>query len=127
MNEQNLKRIIDEKLEHGRKLRESTTLIKCRAIVEFDDGSNWQPTHAYIPPEKINSEGYVEEVWIDLDRLDIKQREDNGEVHYLITPGWLANLNMSRVDRFEVFEQEPSLIPDPKLIVRYRINKQQLS
>ena len=76
MNEQNLKRIANERLEHGRKLRESTTLIKCRAIVEFDDGSNWQPTHAYIPPEKINSEGYVEEVWIDLDRLDIKQRED---------------------------------------------------
>ena len=88
---------------------------------------NWQPTHAYILPEKINSEGYVEEVWIDLDRLDIKRREDNGEVHYLITPGWLANLNIARVDRFEVFEQEPSLIPDTKLVVRYKINKQQLS
>ena len=122
MNEYKLKR-----LEHGLKLRESTTLIKCRAIVEFDDGSNWQPTHAYIPSEKINSEGYVEEVWINLDRLDIKQREDNGEVHYLITPGWLANLNIARVDRFEVFEQEPSLIPVPKLVVRYIINKQQLS
>ena len=122
MNGQNLKKYENEKLEHGRKLRESTTLIKCRAIVEFDDGSNWQPTQAYIPPEKINSEGYVEEVWICLDPLDMERQDDNGEVHYLITPGWLANLNMSRVDRFEVFEQEPSLVPDPKLIVRYMIN-----
>ena len=52
MNGQNLKKYENERLEHGRKLRESTTLIKCRAIVEFDDGSNWQPTHACIPPKK---------------------------------------------------------------------------
>lgn len=56
MNEQNLKRITDERLENGRKLRESTTLIKCLAIVEYDDGTNWQDIPAHIPPEAINSD-----------------------------------------------------------------------
>ena len=47
----------------------STTLIKCLAIVEFDDGSNWQEMLAHIPPETINAEGYVEEVWIAADKV----------------------------------------------------------
>ena len=44
MNQHNL-----EKLEYGRNLRESTNLIKCSAIVVFDDGSNWQWEHADMP------------------------------------------------------------------------------
>ena len=36
MNEHNLKR-----LEYGMRLRESTDFIKGRAIVEFDNGTNW--------------------------------------------------------------------------------------
>ena len=59
MNEQNLKRIMDERLEDGRKLRETTTLIKCRAVVEYADGTNWQDILAHIPPGKIDSNGYV--------------------------------------------------------------------
>ena len=35
MNEQNLKRITDERLEYGISLRESTDFIKGRAIVEL--------------------------------------------------------------------------------------------
>lgn len=59
MNEQNPKRIRDEKLEYGRSLRGATTLIKCWAVVEFDDGSNWQEMLAYIPPGAINAERYT--------------------------------------------------------------------
>ena len=122
MNEYNLKR-----LEHGRKLRESTTLIKCRAIVDFDDGSNWQWVHADILPKAINSEGYVEEVWIASESVFIDKQEVNGETYLLLYPNWLQVRNITKIDRFEIDGQEPSLIPSPNLVVRYRINKQQLS
>ena len=124
MNEYDLKR-----LEHGRKLRESTTLIKGRAIVDYDDGSNRQWELAGIPPGAINTDGYVEEVWIAPGTMSIAEEEVNGEVHLLLSPGWLTNLNLARVYGFEVFEfeQEPSLIPSPNLVVRYRIDKQLLS
>lgn len=123
MNEQNLKRITDEKLEHGRKLRGSTTLIKCLAIVEFDDGSNWQEMLAHIPPEAINAEGYVEEVWIAAEDISIDEREVNGEGHSLLSPGWLLNLNIGKIGRFVVSRQELGLLPSPNLVVRYRMPK----
>ena len=121
MNEQNLKRITDEKLEHGRKLRESTTLIKCIAIVEFDDGTNWQEMLAHIPPGAINAEGYVEEVWIASEDISIDEREVNGEVYSLLSPGWILNLNIAKIGRFVVSRQELGLLPSPNLVVRYRM------
>lgn len=122
MNEHNLKRIENERLEHGRKLRESTTLIKCIAIVEYEDGSNWQEVEADIPPEGINSEGYVEQVWIAPESIFINKEKVNGEVYSLIHPNWLVVFNNARIDRFRVSRQEVSLLPSPKLIVKYRIN-----
>ena len=124
MNEQNLKRIIDERLEHGRKLRESTTLIKCLAIVEFDDGTNWQEMLAHIPPGAINSEGYVEEVWIAPEETSIDEKEVNGEKHLILSTGWLLDLNIGKIGRFVVSKQEVGLLPSPnKFIVRYRMPK----
>ena len=118
MNEYNEKR-----LEHGRTLRESTTLIKCTAIVEFDDGSNWQWVHADIPPDKINSEGYVEEVWIASESVFTHEEEVNGEVYSLIHPNWLVVFNNARITCFEIAnaKQKPRLLPSSNLIVRYRI------
>ena len=122
MNEQNLKRIINEKLENGRKLRESTTLIKCLAIVEFDDGSNWQEMLAHIPPEAINPEGYVEEVWIAPEDMSIDEKVVNGKVHFLLSTGWLVDLNIAKIGRFVVSKQELGLLPSPNLVVKYRID-----
>ena len=51
-----------ESLKLGRKLRKKPTVIECRAIVEFKNGSNWQPLDVDIHPNKIDEEGYVEEV-----------------------------------------------------------------
>ena len=89
MNEQNLKRIINERLEHGRNLRESTTLIKCLAIVEFDDGTNWQEMLAHIPPEAIDSEGYVEEVWIAPEEISIDENRSQWRGAFTFI-SWLA-------------------------------------
>ena len=123
MNEHNLERITHERLEHGRKLRESTTLIKCIAIVEFNDGTNWQWVHANIPPEKINSEGYVEEVQIANESLFIHKEKVDGEVYSLIHPNWLVTFNTARITKFEISDQKPRLLPSSNLIVRYRMPK----
>lgn len=109
-----------EKLEYGISLRESSQLIKCRAIVEFDDGTNWQWVHADIPPGKINSDGYVEEIWIASESVFIHEEEVSGEVYSLIHPNWLVVFNKARIDRIEIDNQKPKLLPSPNLIVRYR-------
>ncbi len=123
MNEQNLKRITDERLEYGISLRESTDFIKGRAIVEFDDGTNWQWVHADIPPGKINSEGYVEEIWVASDSVLIHREEVNGVVYSLIHPNWLVAFNGARIDRIQIDDQKLGLLPSSKLIVRYRMPK----
>ena len=111
-----------EKLEYGRNLRESSDLIECRAIVEFDDGSNWQWVYADIPPSAINDDGYVEEVWIAPETMSIGEQDINGEVHLILSPGWLVDLNIARIDRIEVDEQKPKLLPSPNLRVKYRMS-----
>ena len=108
-----------EKLEHGRELRKSTTLIKCGAIVEHDDGLNWQDVHAYILPKAINSEGYVQEVWIAPESVSIEKQEVNGKAYSLLYPDCLQYRNKTRIDRFKIDEQKPVLLPSPDLIVRY--------
>lgn len=123
MNEQNLKRITDERLAYGISLRESTDFIKGRAIVEFDDGTNWQEVHVDIPPNKIDSDGYVEEIWVASDSVFIHREEVNGVVYSLIHPNWLVAFNGSRIDRIQIDDQKPRILPSPKLIVRYRMPK----
>ena len=123
MNQDNLKRITDERLEYGISLRESTDFLKGHAIVEFDDGTNWQWVHVDIPPGKIDSNGYVEEIWVTSDSVFLHREEVNGVVHQLIHPNWLVSFNRARIDRIQVDEQELGLLPSSKLIVRYRIPK----
>ena len=119
-----------EKLEYGISLRESTNLIKCVAYVAFDVGLNSQDVapnpqwvHADIPPGKINSDGYVEEIWIASESVFSHEEEVNGEVYSLIHPNWLVSFNKARIDRFEIAEQKPTLLPSSNLIVRYRMPK----
>ena len=111
-----------EKLEYGRNLRESADLIECRAIVEFKGESNWQWVHADIPPRAINDDGYVEEVWIAPETMSIGEQDINGEVHLILSPGWLVDLNIARIDRIEVDEQKPTLLPSRNLRVKYRMS-----
>ena len=111
-----------EKLEYGRNLRESADLIECRAIVEFADQSNSQWVHADIPPRAINDDGYVEEVWIAPETMSIGEQDINGEVHLILSPGWLVDLNIARIDRIEVDAQKSTLLPSPNLRVKYRMS-----
>ena len=123
MNEQNLKRITDERLEYGISLRESTDFIKGHATVEFDDGTNPQWVHVDIPPNKIDSEGYVEEIWVASDSVFIHREEVNGVVYSLIHPNWLVAFNRARIARIQIDDQKLGLLPSSKLIVRYRMPK----
>lgn len=110
-----------ERLEYGISLRESSQLIKSTAIVDFDDGSNWQWVHADIPLGAINSDGYVEEVWIASESVFIMEQEVNGETYSLIHPNWLVAFNNAKITRFEIHAQKPKLLPSSKLTVRYRM------
>lgn len=111
----------NERLKLGRKLRESTTLTECRAYIRYDDGLNPEWQKADIPPGAINPEGYVEEVWIAPEEMSIDKVEVNGEVHLVLFPGWLTDTR-AKVESFEVFENEPYLLPSPNLSIRYRID-----
>ena len=124
MNELNLKGITEEKLEYGISLRESTDFIKGHATVEYEDGTNPQWVHVDIPPGKINSEGYVEEVWVASDSVFI-HREVINEVEYsLIHPNWLVSFNGARITSIKIDDQKLGLLPSPnKFIVRYRMPK----
>lgn len=107
-------------LELGRSLRGSATLIPCRAIVEYSDRSNWQPYKAVIPPGGINSEGYVEEVWID---ARLQEREVDGEKHLIINPSPVPIISLGEcwIDRFELSPSETTLRPSSELEVKFWI------
>ena len=76
--------------------------------------------HVYIPPGKINSEGYVEEVWVASDSVFIHREVVNGVEYSLIHPNWLVVFNKARIDRIEIDDQKTRLLPSPNL-VRYRM------
>lgn len=120
--EEYLLKLKTERLEYGRNLRESPSLIKCVATVEYADGTNWQEVHACIPPKGIDDEGYVEEVWINLEEEDLRKTEANGETHLLLFHHWLTHFNLATIDRFQVEQGKPILLPSPNLVVKYRIN-----
>ena len=110
-----------ENLELGRSLRESNSLINCRAVVEFNNGDPGQYFHAVIPSNRINADGYVEEVWIDAQTIETC--DFYGETHSLIYP-----LNRSIfigdawIDSFELSPQQYRLRPSSNMLVKIRIN-----
>ena len=116
-NEQALRR----SLELGFSLRESASLIHCKAIVEYDNEFPWQPFHAHIPPGGIDSEGYVEEVWIS-ERL--VKHELNGEIYLIINPLPSSIYHgKAWIDRFEYTPQGETLFPSSEMIVKYQITE----
>ena len=109
-----------ENLELGLSLRESTNLIECQAIVNFKSGFPWQYFNAVIPSDKIDTEGYVEEVWIKARPVE---REFNGHKYLLSDPLPPSIFQGNAwIERFELSVQKPSLRPSEKLKVRYWID-----
>ena len=111
-----------ESLELARKLRERNVLIHCRAIVEYKNGFPWQPFNAIIPPNAINLDGYVEEVWIE---GKTKKSEFDGDA-YLVLPALPPSIYAGEawIDRFELSPQDPTLRPNLKLSVKYFIKQE---
>lgn len=101
MNNDIIKEALEKSLKLGRELRETSDLIKCTAIVEFEDGSNWQPLYADIPTEGINEQGYVEEVWIYVDE---HEEDVNGKIYSVLSHGYTTFLYgvEARIDRFRL-------------------------
>ena len=60
--------VLEEFLESGRRLRTSEHPIRCSMILNtvYDEGesSHWLPWDAIIPPNGIDEEDYVKEVWV---------------------------------------------------------------
>ena len=92
----------------------------CRAIVNFESGFPWQYFYARIPPDKIDPEGYVEEVWIEARPNEI---EFKGQAYYLSDPLPPSVFQgKAWIERFEVSEQQPSLRPSSEMKVKYWVN-----
>ena len=115
-----MNQVTPESLELGLSLRESTNLINCRAIIEYSDGSTSHYFSAVIPPGGINSEGYVEEVWID---ARLQEYEVDGSKHQIINPPPIPIVTSSEcwIDRFEWFPNKPLLRPSSEIDVKFRI------
>ena len=114
--------VTPESLELARKLRERNVLIHCRVIVEYKNMFPWQPFNAIIPPNAINSDGYVEEVWIE---GRPRKSEIDGDT-YLVLPALPPSIYAGEawIDRFELSPQDPTLRPSLKLSVKYFIEQE---
>ena len=114
--------VTPESLELARKLRERNVLIHCRAVVEYENRLLWQPFNAIIPPNAINLDGYVEEVWIE---GKAKKSEIDGDT-YLVLSALPSSIYTGKawIDRFELSPQDPTLRPSLKLSVKYFIEQE---
>ena len=111
-----------ESLELARKLRERNVLIRCRVIVEYKNTFPRQSFNALIPSNAINSDGYVEEVWI---AGKARESEFAGDT-YLVLPALPSSIYAGEawIDRFELSPQDPKLRPSSKLSVKYIVEQE---
>lgn len=122
MNLTNLEReALDESLKLGHSLRESIKLIECKAVMEYPNGFPFQHLEAAIPPDGIDSDGYVKEIWVVVP-MDI--REVEGGTHRIIEPMFHTSISdiTCWIDRFELSEDQPCLLPSPLIKVCYWIS-----
>ena len=110
---------VEELLENGLRLRTSNRLIRCSMILNtvYDEGesSHWNPCEAMIPPDGIDEEGYVKEVWVrssvreeDLD--DESQQGINAYVHE--SDQRILAFTFSANGLWD-------LLPSPEIVVKY--------
>ena len=110
---------VEKFLASGRRLRTSNHPIKCSMILNtvYDEGesSHWIPHEAIIPPDGIDEEGYVKEVWVESwvveeDLGDESQRVINAYVHEsdqrILAFTWRDNNSWD-------------LLPSPEIVVKY--------
>ena len=112
---------LNEQLRRGQELRKTNDLIYRRAVVNFKDGSNWQPLGVYIHPENINEEGYIEEIWII---VDTKEVELNGKTYTIHSHLYTSSIYSDEawIDYLDVFKGHPPLQLSDDLRVKYIVD-----
>ena len=118
--------VLEEKLELGRNFRKSNSYpIYCRMKLNtvYDDGesSHWIDYNAIIPPDGINEEGYVKEIWVEI--LDDGRIELDGKSYKVINP--YVHVPDQRI--LEIMLNKPNypmtLLPSPEIVVKYFDNR----
>ena len=105
-------------MESGRRLRTSEHPIRCSMILNtvYDEGesSHWLPWDAIIPPNGIDEEGYVKEVWVQ----SSVREEDLGDESQQVINAYVHESDQ-RILAFALKGNEWSLLPSPEIVVKY--------
>ena len=109
---------VEEFLENGLRLREEERPIQCSIIIStvYDGGvsHHWNPCDAIIPPDGINEEGYVKEVWV---RSSVREEDLGAESQKVISA--FVHKPDERILAFALKGNEWSLLPSPEIVVKY--------
>ena len=111
--------IVEELLENGLRLREKERPIQCSIIIStvYGEGESSHPIpcEAIIPPNGINEEGYVKEVWVE----SLIVEEDLGDESQQVINAYVHDSDQ-RILAFELGDNNLwDLLPSPEIVVRY--------
>ena len=112
-------KLVEGFLESGCRLRTSDHPIRCSIIISavYDGGasSHWNPCEAIIPPDGIDEEGYVKEVWVQksVDEIDLGTESLKVISAFVHKPD-------ERILAFALGDNNSwDLLPSPEIVVRY--------
>ena len=115
--------VLEGYLENGRRLREEERPIQCSIIIStvYDGGasSHWNPCEAIIPPDGIDEEGYVKEVWVQksVDEIDLGTESLKVISAFVHKPD-------ERILAFALGDNNSwDLLPSPEIVVRYYLKE----
>ena len=111
--------VLEGFLESGRGLRTSDRPIRCRLILNtvYDEGesSHWNPCEAIIPPDGIDEEGYVKEVWVE----SLIAEKDLGDESQQVINAYVHESDQ-RILAFTFSANGLwDLLPSPEIVVKY--------
>ena len=110
---------LEKLLESGRRLRTSNHPIKCSIIINtvYGEGesSHWIPHEAIIPPDGIDEEGYVKEVWVE----SLVVEKDLGDESQQVINAYVHESDQ-RILAFALRDNNLwNLLPSPEILVKY--------
>ena len=111
--------VLEGFLESGRRLRTTDRPIECSMILNtvYDGGasSHWNPCEAIIPPDGIDEEGYVKEVWVQ----SSVREEDLGDESQQVINAYVHEFDQ-RILAFTFSANGLwDLLPSPEIVVKY--------
>ena len=110
---------VEKLLENGLRLREKERPIQCSIIIStvYGEGesSHWIPCEAIIPPNGINEEGYVKEIWVE----SLIVEEDLGDESQQVINAYVHGSDQ-RILAFTLSDNGLwDLLPSREIVVRY--------